>query len=66
MNDQGANNENNDADENMDIAGAPAHATHEDNVEPQAQTKKILLIIQHKSKKDRGCIWGCKVPMSRL
>ena len=44
MNDQ--NNENNVADENMDIAGAPPHATHEDggNVEPQAQTEPITTI----------------------
>merc|ERR1712155_338713 len=44
MNDQNTEtNENNDADENMDIAGAPPHATHEDggNVEPQAQTEPI-------------------------
>ena len=30
------------------------------SVEPQAQTE------QHKSKKDIGCIWGCKVSMSGL
>ena len=69
-NDQGENNENNDADENMDIAGAPPHAAHEDSVsvEPQAQTEQITAnkIIRHKSKKDRGCIWGCNVSMSRL
>ena len=70
MNYQGDNNENNNADENMDIAGAPPHAAHEDSVsvEPQAQTEQITAnkIIRHKSKKDRGCIGGCNVSMSRL
>ena len=48
MNDQNTSdnveiNENNVSDENMDIAGAPPHTTHEDggNVEPQAKTEPI-------------------------
>ena len=43
MNDQVESNENNVADEYMDIAGAPPHTLHEEgvNVEPQAQTKPI-------------------------
>ena len=41
MNDQVESNENNDADESMDIT--PPHSLHEDggNVEPQAQTEPI-------------------------
>ena len=41
--DQVESNENNDAAEHMDIAGAPQHALHEDgdNIEPQIKTEPI-------------------------
>ena len=43
INDQGEGNENNVADLNMDIEGAPPHTTYEggSNVEPQAQSEPI-------------------------
>ena len=43
LNDQFETNENNVADENVDISGAPLHALHEDSakVEPHAQTESI-------------------------
>ena len=40
---------------------------HEDSVlSLMHRLNKLLLITQNNSKKDRGCIWGCKVLMSRL